>query len=117
MITVPPGPALTVLLIAIVRAVTRGQVGREPAAAPPGPSPQDAVAPGLAYPPLPGGGHGRRGRAAWGYALSALAVVVVAALAAAAYALPAKTTPAAARWTSGVPRGKPLFASIKGSNQ
>jgi hypothetical protein len=97
--------AAAILLIVIVRAVTRGPVGREPVAAQPGPGPQDQVTPGPAYPPLPG--DGRRGRAAWGYALSALAVVLVAALAAVAYALPAQTTPVAARRPTPAPARTP----------
>jgi len=91
--------AAAILLIVIVRAITRGPVGRVPAAAQPGLAPQDGVAgPGPAYPQAPvydGGGHLAAGV---GYALSALAVVVAAALAAAAiYGQSIAAAPEAAR--------------------
>jgi hypothetical protein len=75
------------LLIVIVRAITRGPVGREPVAAQPGLAPQDGgPGPGLAYPQAPAYDGGGRLAAGVGYALSGLAVVVAAALTAAAIA-------------------------------
>jgi hypothetical protein len=90
--------ASAILLIVIVRIITRGPVGRVPAAAQPSLASQDEVAgPGLAYTQVPaydGGGHLAAGA---GYALSALAVVVAAALTAAAiYGQSIRTTPVAA---------------------
>jgi hypothetical protein len=91
--------AAAILLIVIVRIITRGPVGRKPVAAQAGMAPQDGVA-GLGpyYPQIPvddGGGHLAAGV---GYALSALAVVVAAALTATAiYGQSIRTTPVAAR--------------------
>src|SRR5262249_7675405 len=79
--------AAAILLIVIVRTITRGPVGRVPAAAQQAPGPQDGPAgPGPAYPQVPvENGNGRLAAGA-GYALSGLAVVVAAALTAAAIA-------------------------------
>jgi hypothetical protein len=91
--------AAAILLIVIVRAITRGPVGREPVAAQRNLAPQDGVAgPGLAYPQVPADDGGGRLAAGAGYALSALAVVVAAALAAAAiYGQSIRTSSAAPR--------------------
>jgi len=91
--------AAAILLIVIVRIIARGPVGRVPAAAQPGPAPQDGVAgPGLAYPQAPAYDEGGHLAAGVGYALSALAVVVAAALTAAAiYGQSIKNAPVAAR--------------------
>jgi len=97
--------AAAILLIVIVRVITRGPVGREPAAAQPGLAPQDEVLePGPAYPWVPaydGGGHLAIGV---GYALSGLAVVIAAALTAVAiYGQSITTTPVAAHRPSVAP--------------
>jgi hypothetical protein len=89
--------AAAILLIVIVRAISRGPVGREPAAAQPGLAPQDGVAgPGLVYPQVPVYDGGGRLAAGMGYALSALAVMLVAAVVAATiYGQSITTTPVA----------------------
>jgi hypothetical protein len=97
--------AAAILLIVIVRIVTRGPVGREPVAAQPGPAPQDGMTgPGPVYPQVPaydGGGHLAAGV---GYALSALAVIVAAALTATAiYGQSITTRPGAARTSAAAP--------------
>jgi hypothetical protein len=99
--------AAAILLIVVVRVITRGPVGRAPVAAQPGLAPQDGVAgPGLVYPQMPaydGGGHLAAGV---GYALSALAVVIAAALMAAAIAGQSiRTTPVAGRTPAPVTAG------------
>jgi hypothetical protein len=97
--------AAAILLIVIVRAITRGPVGREPVAAQPGLAPQDGLAgPGPVYPPVPaydGGGHLAAGV---GYSLSALGVVVAAALTAAAiYGQSITTRPVAGHTSAAAP--------------
>jgi hypothetical protein len=97
--------AAAILLIVIVRAITRGPVGREPVAAQPGPAPQDGVpGPGPVYPQVPaydGGGHLAAGV---GYALSALGVIIAAGLTAGAiYGQSVTTTPAAANTSAAAP--------------
>ena len=91
--------AAAILLIVIVRAITRGPVGREPAAAQHDLAPQDGVAgPGMIYPQAPVDEGGGRLAAGAGYALSALAVVVAAAVTAAAiYGQSLRTAPVAPR--------------------
>jgi hypothetical protein len=111
--------AAAILLIVIVRVITRGPVGREPVAAQPGLAPQDGVAgPGLIYPQVPvDGGDGRLAAGA-GYALSALAVVVAAALAAAAiYGQSIRTTPPAARTPAPAAARPSAAASAPGVQQ
>jgi hypothetical protein len=104
--------AAAILLIVIVRAITRGPVGRGPAAAQPGPAPLDGVAgPGPYYPQVPGYDGGGHLAAGVGYALSALAVVVAAALTAVAiYGQSVTATPAAGRTPAPVARASaPAF--------
>jgi hypothetical protein len=97
--------AAAILLIVIVRTITRGPVGREPVAAQPGQAPQDGMAlPGLYYPQIPMSDGGGRLAAGLGYALSALTVVVVAAVVAATiYGQSIRTTPVAAHTSSAAP--------------
>jgi hypothetical protein len=97
--------AAAILLIVIVRIITRGPVGREPVAAQPGLAPQDGMTgPGPVYPQVPaydGGGHLADGV---GYALSALGVVVAAALTATAiYGQSITTGPVAAHTSAAAP--------------
>jgi hypothetical protein len=97
--------AAAILLIVIVRAITRGPVGREPVTAQPDQAPQDGVAlPGLYYPQMPVSDGGGRLAAGMGYALSALAVVVAAALTSAAiYGQSITTGPMAAHTSPAAP--------------
>lgn len=99
--------AAAILLVLIVRAVTRGPVGRAPVTAGPGAAPQDWLGPGPAEPDMPWPGPayplpasvvqgGRRSGVAAGYTLSALAVVAVAAVTAAILVPLGRTTPAPA---------------------
>jgi Domain of unknown function (DUF4328)/Septum formation len=111
--------AAAILLIVIVRAITRGPVGREPAGAEPSPAPQDGVAgPGLAYPQVPahdGGGHLAAGV---GYALSALGVVIAAALTATAiYGQSIRTTSATPRTPAPMARHTTPAAPTPGTQE
>jgi len=123
--------AAAILLIVIVRVITRGPVGREPAAAQPSLAPQDGVpgpglapqdgvpgpglapqdgvpGPGLVYPQVPAYDDGGHLAAGIGYALSGLAVAIAAALTAAGiYGQSITTTPVAPHKSTAAPAPAP----------